>query len=338
MNDAMKGNIPQGNIALSKKENMAALEAAKVALQEAEQALTHDTTQRLSISHATLVNAITSAAISSKFSLQLELATGLAVYSTFGGVNKEARDELFSVYIESGYDASTSSSPEYKTVHRRLTTTAKLFDYLGADKVAEWGEASSEMLLINTFIRHLEPLNLKSINATLAYVGKPVVPKIEQHTVQQKGDFPQQHTVSDKGMPKGQITPQMTDQQSYEAWLKRRGGTPLEKEWEVKAGFVHVSVEGLDVAIPPETSKEAIIALAMALLKTAQEMDEPEKEAQEANTHEFEPGDDIGNIHPSNPKREVAGNIAVKETVQVDADGNVPAKPKASRYRAAPKK
>lgn len=320
-------------LAQGKPANLAALEAAH--------AQTQDTTQRLSISHATLVNAITSAALSSKFSLQLELATGLAVYSTFGGTTKEARAELFAVYNESGYDAGSISAPEYKTVHRRLTTTAKLYNYLGADKVAEWGEASNEMLLINTLVRHLEPLNLKSINATLAYVGKPVLKAIEQHTVERKGDYPQQHTVSDKGIPDGQVVEQQTEEQAYAAWLARRGGTPLEKEWEIKAGFHRVTVAGLEVVIPPDTSKEDLIAFAMALLKEAQEMEQPVQEGQQdtqgGEYHEPEPGDDRGNKHPSAPRRIADGNLAVPETVaQAEADGNkVTVKP--SRYRAAPK-
>lgn len=322
-----KTNITQGKVS-----NMEALQQASTAIATAEV----DNTQRLSVSHATLVNAITSAGLSRRYALQMELSSGLALFLSMGGVTQESKESLMGVYCESGYDAGTSSGSDYKTCHRRLTASALLYDHIGPETIGEWCAGTAEMMSITAISKAIEPLKLTSIDAARAYAGKPRKLALTSPESVVSSAPTAQHTQQAPSASAQQV--EITTEAQYDSWLKKRGATPLLKPEAIEAGFRTVSTEHLSLVIPPECGKDEIVKFAMATLAVAQEMESPaQEEAQDDDTHVFEKDDARGNIHPSAPKRSSAGNVAVPEAVAQDKDGNV-ATAKPSRYRAAPKK
>ena len=112
-----KSNITQG-----KPSNISALEEVSTAIANIEA----DNTQRLSVSRATLISAITSAGMSRRYALQMELSSGLALFLSMGGVSADSKRALMDIYTESGYDCATYFGIDYKTCHRRAMASASL--------------------------------------------------------------------------------------------------------------------------------------------------------------------------------------------------------------------
>lgn len=124
------------------------------------------------VSTATYVQAMQSAFTSSKFALQLELATALAVFASTGRVDRDTKKTLQEVYVAAGWDASSPDRVDYKTTMRRCQIASVLYTHIGRDVIASWIAGSAEMMTINTIVSHLAPLNLSSMDGTLAHCGK----------------------------------------------------------------------------------------------------------------------------------------------------------------------
>jgi hypothetical protein len=234
----------------------------------------------LSVSTQTYVSAISSAAISRKFALQLEIAVGLAVYAEHGGTSREAKQALYQIYLAAGYDCSDQYGSSYKTVNRRINASGYLFDKLGISQVREWIAGGVEMQLINSIAGQLENFSFGSVNAVLEYVGRPVVSKRpEAFVVETVGEDGKPHTTTLTN-----TTPTIHEEPMdlMHTRLEEYAG-PFHPElapmpwwipkWAGEEATQHVSLENVHIDISHEVSKDELIAAAMKLLAMANEMD-----------------------------------------------------------------
>jgi hypothetical protein len=321
------------------------------------------------VSTATYVQAMQSAFTSSKFALQLELATSLAVFASTGRVDRDTRKILQEVYVAAGWDATSPEKVDYKTTMRRIQIASILYVHLGRDVIASWIAGSAEMMTINTIVSHIAPLNLSSMDGTLVYCGKvrqrdkprPIpAPSPEARAEAERIMVDEQPQAPIEGVTgtgelaeghEGPLQPHLfrrssdketgemapDDEAKYERWLALRGETPKLNLWEIEQGYHHVTTEHISISVPPICSKQEIIDAALALMALASSMDgantvaDLPKESAETSSEEPEEPED----------EEATKRLMQQESERVAAEAlAAKAKPvaqaSASRYRAKP--
>ena len=173
----------------------------------------------------------------------MELSSGLALFLSMGGVSADSKRALMDIYTESGYDCATYFGIDYKTCHRRAMASASLYNHVGHDQISEWCAGTAEMMSITAISKAIEPFKLTTINAAMAFVGKPVnkprtefIEQVDQGSVQQDVE---------KAVHKHHSSIEIDSEAQYDEWLKKRGATPLLKPEAIDAGFRNVSTEHL---------------------------------------------------------------------------------------------
>lgn len=116
--------------------------------------------------------------------LQVELAVGLLVFSVFSvkadaaKVMPDAKKALREIYSKAGYACATPQGEDYKTVLRRISAAADLYQHIGGrETIVDWIGDASPRDQVKTIMEHVKNYKFDSINDVLAYVGKPVVTK-----------------------------------------------------------------------------------------------------------------------------------------------------------------
>lgn len=89
----------------------------------------------MKLSIETCISALTRALLNRRTAFQLELAVGLAVFLTQGGAGRDGRVMLCEVYAAAGYQCTSVTGIDYKTINRRINATATLYERLA---VAKW--------------------------------------------------------------------------------------------------------------------------------------------------------------------------------------------------------
>jgi hypothetical protein len=249
----------------------------------------------LSISLQTYISAITSAAMSSKYALNLELSVGLAVFSESGATNLRTKRILSDIYKDAGYKCENATDPDYKTVQRRINVAADLFNFLGADTIESWIGNNAEMAIINSIVEGLKQYDLKSINGVLALVGKPVTtkpavsdavksaPKAEGQESPKKEDnsagtqmaqaMEQALSNAKPIVSEDSITISKKEAASYHRW----------KKLVDKKGTKHISFKNVEMYVPLKATKDEILGAAMELLRYSESLISDEKESSKEN-------------------------------------------------------
>lgn len=248
-----------------------------------------DDSRFLAISLNTYVSAISSAAISYKFALQMELSVGLALFAEFGDTDRDAKRALSQVYQQSGYDCEKMDGADYKTVQRRIGAAADLFKFLKKDKIDEWTANTAEMASIQAIAKELEQYNLKGINSVLALVGKPVT--LPRAKAKPAAAVPQQ------AAPTGEAPKQEEPSEGQVKEVAQILATGIQQAREQVAeearnrritdmvGAFNFSTEHVQVVIAPEATKSELIRLSMQLLEFAETLAVAEEADTPAMTH-----------------------------------------------------
>lgn len=240
------------------------------------------------ISKSTYVAALTNSLVSNKYALQLEMATCLAVFMETGNVGRDAKQVLMGVYADAGYDCLHHTGADYKTVSRRINVSALLFTHIGRVSIENMCDGAVEMMVINSIVGGLEPLNLKTIDGILSFVGKPTreksqivdqneptQPENSQSELANNESAPDTATVVSQRIANDELDLTESSEEDIvrlEKWLSTHSETPLRHQWELNNGFRHIDIGMLHVSIPPNTSKDDIIRAAMAMLAMAEKM------------------------------------------------------------------
>lgn len=160
------------------------------------------------LSVMTCVELLTQAGLSRRLALQNELGVGLGLFYESGKVSKESKDMLNQCYARSGYDCSETSGADYKTVNRRINATAELFRKVGFDQIRTWVGSMVERDLVFAMVQGIKPLELKSIDSVLTFVGKPRLPAIAAPKVEEEpkageegGEAPKEETKVEEPPP-----------------------------------------------------------------------------------------------------------------------------------------
>ena len=263
------------------------------------------------ISLHTYVSALTSAMVSAKYALLLELSVSLAVYYENKGASRDAKRSIAVIYNQAGWNNLDPKDEDYKTVQRRIGVSGLLYDWLGESQIGEWLEGVHEMQAIQKISHSLEEYDLRGMNSVLALVGKPVKRVSPKEKEQEKTKAAQAQA---KEQPKAEEKkpeqpakegPKVdwsgtehggAEQQGNVTQLRRRTDDVAEE------GTLFIVTQHLKIAIPPETTKDEMLQAAQELLMRASRMDgdiiaDVPQEAAEEIQEEL-PGDDIGNKAP----------------------------------------
>lgn len=129
--------------------------------------------QKSIVDYGVLTSAINNAALSRHAALQIELAVGLIHFTQEnGGTDTTGKANLKAIYNAAGYDCMTKQDRDYKTVNRRLNTTAKLFDKLGSSLVNGWvnGKGDTESV-ISYVVTELAAYSFHTLDDVADFVG-----------------------------------------------------------------------------------------------------------------------------------------------------------------------
>jgi hypothetical protein len=237
--------------------------------------------KHLAVSTQTMVSAITNAAISSKYALQLELATGLVLFAEADGISRDSKQALQKIYVLAGYDAEDQYKSDYKTVRRRIDVAAELFNWIGQNKLAELIENRAEMAAITALVQFLEQYNFKGINSVLALVGKPVKQPRKAPAEKSTGTPAQVVAEAKPAEAPQAITEEKPAEKPSETTVEDAGpvaeavAAEIEKSRAARGGrrkndvpgTLNFSTEHVQVIVQPNASKAEITGIVMQLLE-----------------------------------------------------------------------
>ncbi len=124
------------------------------------------------LSFNTCVKTLSNVTISRRGLLNLELSVGLAVFLDAGIANRGSKNMLSEIYQKAGYDCGSSTGKDYKTVNRRIQTSAGLFGKLGLEVINHWASDHKESALLKGFAHELAGMNFNSLDDVNDYVGR----------------------------------------------------------------------------------------------------------------------------------------------------------------------
>lgn len=121
------------------------------------------------------IDALAGAALNREAAFHQEIAVGLLIFAVEKSTDEEAKTRLRYLYADAGYIClQAEPGNDYKTVWRRVSTCARLFNFLTCEKVSEWITGTSTAKQIASLAAQVRALNLGSIDAVIAFVtGKP---------------------------------------------------------------------------------------------------------------------------------------------------------------------
>lgn len=213
------------------------------------------------------VNALMDAGGFHRDALQLELAVGLAVFAAKADASKvdlQAKRALREVYEKAGYACKTPVGEDYKTVARRVSVAADLYQFLGGREViVEWVEGVPTKQQVNKIAEHLKEYNFTGINSVLAYIGKPVQIK---RTRDEEGQSEPIKADLKAGMPT--LSASDTDRLVADAVQAHIDARKLAEAQGIPPGRIFQKGE-MVVAIPFEAKYDDVVALAMELMTFA---------------------------------------------------------------------
>lgn len=134
---------------------------------------THEKPLQAVLSPQTCVTALNKSMILGRKALQTELAICLAVFAGAGSTTREVRGALTDLYCKAGYEAANPKSRHYKTVNRRVSAAASLFENIGGPAILHWIGNSTEDEVIDSVMRGLEAYQFESMDDVLEFTGRP---------------------------------------------------------------------------------------------------------------------------------------------------------------------
>ncbi len=205
------------------------------------------------LSIETCVNALHESAITRRDSFQKEVAVALSIFAVTGAANHAAKTSVKEAYAAAGYDCIHYADQDYKSVNRYINNAAALFRKIGPDTVIGWIAGKNESAIFTAVIEALRPLELctqrdiERLCNPLYFAAKQAAPVV----------------VPIKPLPdilRGPLDPQYV----REALNNRRASdAPSVRK---------ITTDHLELAVPPETPRDELIAMATRLLALSDQM------------------------------------------------------------------
>jgi hypothetical protein len=178
--------------------------------------------------------ALTTALAMSKQSIQVEVAVAFVTFYELGGTELSMKRDLRQIYHDAGrVDCLTADSRSYQTVTRRINRCAALYQKIGSKRLARVLKGKEKQELIDAVIEFLAPLEIESMDDVAAHAGM--------------------------------TRKRAEDEATHEPDKHDRRATDA-------PGTTHVKTKHIDVAVPPDTPANELIALANKLLALAQKI------------------------------------------------------------------
>lgn len=153
----------------------------------------------MKISKTILVNQLTAAAVNRRGAFLIEMAVGLAVYTSHGAVNKTSRADLYSIYHAVGYDCLNADGRDYRTVHRRVAAAGHLFEHTGSETIQAWTSGHAGKAALGAIVARIEHLDVATIDGVLAMTGRPRAPSKPRER-QEAANEPLMRRAADRGV------------------------------------------------------------------------------------------------------------------------------------------
>lgn len=208
----------------------------------------------LTVSTQTLTAAIVEASGFGKKALQLELATGIALFMESNGVDRDTKQALQRIYEQAGFLCRDQFSSDYKTVRRRIDAAAELYNWIEHTTISEWMGSSKEKKAITNIVKGLEQYDLRGINSVFALVGKQVVGR----------KAPKEKAPDEAEKPKEEANDEVANLVATNIESARRERSQRKSD---QPGVLNFSTEHVQVTVMPNATKEELINLAMQLLQ-----------------------------------------------------------------------
>lgn len=126
----------------------------------------------INVSKSTCIAQITAAAVNRRVAFLVEMAVGMTVYATHGKVNKASRADLYDIYRAAGYDCATADGADYRTVHRRATASATLFEHATLQSIEQWADGQHGAGVVRAITENISHLDVATIRGVLALADK----------------------------------------------------------------------------------------------------------------------------------------------------------------------
>ncbi len=197
------------------------------------------------------VKALNAAALNRKQAFQVEMAVGLAIFHINKGTTKDARAMLTQAYSAAGYQCVKVADIDYKTINRRVNTSADLYNTLKGEKVARWAGRHGDESLIDTLVSGLQPYELYGVRDVERFCEPPAPRQAKRGEIVVK---PATDIVA--GPPTGQANVLQ---------MFRRAAA------EVAKGATHIETEHLAMMVPDAATGAELMEMAHRLLSLAEQ-------------------------------------------------------------------
>lgn len=217
---------------------------------------------RSTVTTASCVKALEDSAGFGRTSFYLEIGVSLAVFaSSTTGTDLATKRVVMDIYSQAGFDVGTDGT-DYKTVRRRISTSAKLFNKLGADVVNAAMGGLRDMKAIKSLCHHMgETYKFDTINAVLEFVGEPV----------QQTNTPEVRAARAAALVKTLEQNSAVDS-SIDERIAAQRAERLRKEQEESDGFI-VFFGSMSLVIPRDAKVVEIRAMAQKLTEFADRLE-----------------------------------------------------------------
>lgn len=228
-----------------------------------------------------MIDAISDAGAWSKQALEIELATGLALFVENDGVSLASKKLLQEIYVQAGYKAETISSEHYKTVRRRIDSSSLLYEHIGHDEIVSWIGRAKDRNAIQKIVTNLEEYNLTGIQSVFALVGKKQSVKAKAPTQplaapsQKPSEALQGAQTGEPIAAQGEAlkTPPEGSQQPLNDTARMIGAAVVEgraargRRASDVEGAVTIKTAHLAITVAPDVPKEELMEMSMKLLE-----------------------------------------------------------------------
>jgi len=241
-----------------------------------------------------MIDAISDAGAWSKQALEIELATGLALFVENDGVSLASKKLLQDIYGQAGYKVDSISAADYKTCRRRIDASSELYQHIGHDEIVSWIGRAKDRNAIQKIVTNLEQYNLTGIQSVFTLVGKKQAAK-DKATSQPLAAPSQKPSEAPQGAEQpsaiaaqggAEKTSPEGSQQSLNDTAKLIGAAVAEgraargRRASDVEGAVTIKTAHLAITVAPDVPKEELMEMSMKLLEYINTM-----QAQEAAIH-----------------------------------------------------
>lgn len=221
------------------------------------------------VTTASCVKALTQSLGFGRTALYLEVGVALAVFAgSSTGADLATKRRVMDLYSQAGFEIKNGGK-DYKTVNRRVNTSAALFNVLGLATVNAAMHGLRDGEAIKALISHMSTTyKFDTINAILEFVGRPVL---------------QTNTPAVREARAAALVQSLTQDAAADAALDERMAkqrTERQKKQEQESDGITIYAGNLNITIPRDTTAAEVMLMVARLTEYAEHL------AEEAGTPE----------------------------------------------------